>query len=92
MPILLYDQILYEALQQTLQRIEYLVQSEGQNTLYYTLAITLRRAKTALEKQKNEGRIRRDSPTDMDWTSEGGERPIRCPKQAAVDPQGPGAR
>ena len=58
MPILLYDQILYEALQQTLQRIEYLVQSEGQNTLYYTLAITLRRAKTALEKQKNEGRIR----------------------------------
>jgi hypothetical protein len=68
MPILLYDQILYEALQQTLQRIEYLVQSEGQNTLYFTLAVTLRRAKAALEKQKNEGRIRRDSPTDMDWT------------------------
>jgi hypothetical protein len=67
MPILLYDQILYEALQQTLQRIEYLVQSEGQNTLYYTLAITLRRAKTALEKQKNDGKIRRESPTNMDW-------------------------
>ena len=68
MPILLYDQILYEALQQTLRRIEYLVQSEGQNTLYFTLTVTLRRAKAALEKQKNEGRIRRDSPTDMDWT------------------------
>ncbi len=67
MPILLYDQILYDLLQQTLQRIEHLIESEGQNTLYFTLAITLRRAKAALLKQKNEGRIRRDSPTDMYW-------------------------
>jgi hypothetical protein len=27
-----------------------------------------------------------------DWVSEGGERPIRCPEQAAVGPQGSGAR
>ena len=50
MPILLYDQILYEALQQTLRRIEYLVQSEGQNTLYFTLGVTLRRAKNSSRK------------------------------------------
>jgi hypothetical protein len=68
MPILLYDQILYDLLQQTIQRIEHLVESEGQNTLYFTLAITLRRAKAAMLKQKNEGKIRRDSPTDMDWS------------------------
>jgi hypothetical protein len=50
MPILLYDQILYEALQQTLQRIEYLVQSEGQNTLYYTLASYIKKSKSSFRK------------------------------------------
>jgi hypothetical protein len=66
MPAPLYDQTLHELLEQTLQRIEHLILTDGQNMLYFTLAITLRRAKVALQKQKNEGRIRRDSPTTMD--------------------------
>jgi hypothetical protein len=47
MPLPLFDQTFLDLLNPRLQRLEYLAIIDGQKTLYYTLAIALKRAKIA---------------------------------------------
>ena len=62
-----YDKELHQLITETLNRLIKLTQEDGENHVYQTLIITLKKALVIIEVQKNKGRIRTDPDYLMDW-------------------------
>jgi hypothetical protein len=62
-----YDEKLHQLIFKTLNRLIELTQEDGENHVYQTLIITLKKALVIIEVQKNKGRIRIDPDHLMDW-------------------------
>jgi len=62
-----YDEKLHQLITKTLNRLIKLTQEDGENHVYQTLIITLKKASVIIEVQKNKGRIRIDPDHLMDW-------------------------
>jgi hypothetical protein len=62
-----YDEELHQLIIKTLNRLIKLTQEDGENHIYQTLIITLKKALVMIEVQKNKGRIRTDPDYLMDW-------------------------
>ena len=62
-----YDEKLHQLIFKTLNRLIELTQEDGENHVYQTLIITLKKASVIIEVQKNKGRIRIDPDHLMDW-------------------------
>ncbi len=62
-----YDEELHQLISNTIDRITKIVQEDGENALYTTLINALKKVVTAIETQKNKGRIRKDPDYLMDW-------------------------
>ena len=62
-----YDEKLHQLIFKTLNRLIELTQEDGENNVYQTLIITLKKALVIIKVQKNKGRIRTDPDYLMDW-------------------------
>ena len=62
-----FDEKLHQLIFKTLNRLIELTHEDGENHVYQTLIITLKKALVIIEVQKNKGRIRTDPDHFMDW-------------------------